>query len=128
MVENREFSRVSFEYSVEIYSDENNKISEGIIKNISMSGMLAALTPLPDVNAQIFISIVLHDKKTPSPISIRIKGEVLRTGKTHAAIRFDLSDITLDSLTHLKNVVSYNLGDSDIVMDEILNSSKIAIS
>lgn len=89
---------------------------EGEVKNISLAGMLLECNDTLPVGTDVTIEIFLMDGNPE--MEININGKVVRNTDEGAAIQFMLKGISIDSLTHLRYIVSYNLGDDDTVMGE----------
>ena len=113
-LEKRAHSRVDFQVDAEVAY--NVAVVTGMVDNLSMTGMFFKTTlPIPEGRA---LDIVI--RLAGVPITINVKGEVVRSGGEGAGIIF--TEIGLDSLVHLKNVVAYNTEDADIIEDEINRS------
>ncbi len=124
-MEKRQFSRVPFNTTVNLYYSDNKFIATGEIKNISMSGVLVTCSENISIDTIALVEITLENGD--NPVKIQISGIVVRIINNLVAIKLDLHKLSLDSLTHLKNIVSYNLGDADTVMEEIFKNSEISI-
>ncbi|MGV8075401.1 MAG: PilZ domain-containing protein [Syntrophobacteraceae bacterium] len=112
MMQKRKFSRVEFKAEA-IVESKGHQI-RGMVENLSLKGMLLITTERPSVNEEVDINIFLT--ATTSELTVRLRGVVVRHQENGIAVNFDSMD--LDSFIHLRNIVSYNLGDDDAVMDE----------
>jgi hypothetical protein len=65
--------------------------------------------------------VTLHLTGTSSDLTLNMKGEVVRVEPGGIALRF--SEIDLDSFTHLRNIIYYNIEDPDILDHELLGSA-----
>ncbi len=61
--------------------------------------------------------MVLHLAGASSDISLRMKGEVVRTEKDGIGLHF--YEIDIDSFYHLRNILYYNLENPDKLDDEL---------
>ena len=112
----RKFSRVDFQVSATIKTSE--KQFQGEIENLSMSGMFMETTEHLVIGDAVDISIILTG--TNPEISVNFNGRVCRV--TTDGLGFTFDKIDLDSYTHLKNIIAYNIDDSEKVMEEIYHS------
>ena len=116
MEEKRRFSRVPFRKLAIVRAVDGSREMEGEISNISLAGMLLACDNSIPAGTEIEIEIILMDGNPD--LEIRVYGRVLRVSDAGTAVQFNLDGIPFESLTHLRYVISYNLGDDDTVMDE----------
>jgi hypothetical protein len=112
----RQFSRVRFQVGATVISAE--KRIQGTVENLSMHGMFLVTDQQLPINAAVEITIALSGV-TPE-IAITVNGKVRRIAPN--GIGFDFERMDLDSYTHLKNIIAYNLSDADKVMEEIHQS------
>lgn len=112
----RKFSRVKF--CVDATVKTGDRQFNGGVENLSMSGMfLVTEERLPmDDSADITIGLT----GTSPQISVNFTGRVSRIDENGMAFTFQKID--LDSYTHLKNIIAYNIEDSEKVMEEIYTS------
>ena len=112
----RKFSRVHFSVQATVRNAERQ--FQGEVENLSMAGMFLVtnerLTEGEAVAIKIFLSGTLPE------IAVGFTGTVTRIDGNGAGITFEKMD--LDSYTHLKNIIAYNLEDAETVMDEIGHS------
>ncbi|MBN2530721.1 MAG: PilZ domain-containing protein [Deltaproteobacteria bacterium] len=116
MENKRRFSRVPFRTVAQVRSADGVLEMEGEVKNISLAGILLECDNSIPEGTDVAIEIFLMDGNPDFEISV--KGNVVRVTDIGTAIRLNLQGIGFESLTHLRYVVSYNLGDDDTVMDE----------
>ncbi|HCE69522.1 MAG: pilus assembly protein PilZ [Geobacteraceae bacterium GWC2_55_20] len=112
----RKFSRVFFNVEATIRSAERR--FQGVVENLSMTGMFLVTGERLAEGEEVEISIVLTGSLPE--IKINFSGKVARIVENGMAFVFDKID--LDSYMHLKNIVAYNIDDSDKVMEEICHS------
>jgi PilZ domain len=109
----RQFSRVNFRVVATVMAAGHRFSSN--VDNLSMSGMFMVTAEQLQLGETVDITIVLSDA---SPgIHVSVTGKVSRIAEN--GIGFTFEKIDLDSFTHLKNIVAYNLGDADKIMEEV---------
>lgn len=112
----RKFSRVHFNVAATVSYGERTFTGE--LENLSMSGMYLITEEKIELNEPVEITISLSG--SDPEIKITFDGKVTRVGDDGLAFSFEKID--LDSYTHLKNIISYNIDDAEKVMDEIYQS------
>lgn len=115
MIEKRKFSRVDYKKEVEIFANGVKHI--GKIDNLSLKGAYLKTTCPLQINDQV--EIVIH-LTANTEFNVNLKGKVVRLSDDGVGIIFDPVD--LDSFAHLRNIIAYNFGDDDLVMEEFFNS------
>lgn len=118
MIEKRKFSRVEYKKEVEIILD--NQKYQGEIVNLSLKG--AYITSSHQLQIGNQVELLIHLANGNNDFDIDLKGKVVRLTDNGAGILFERVD--LDSFAHLRNIIAYNFGDDDMVMEEFLNSIK----
>ncbi|MBF0628336.1 MAG: PilZ domain-containing protein [Magnetococcales bacterium] len=105
-------SRVDFQQELLLKDDRGNAY-RGFLGDISLRGMRFLCDDLPAKGAMVTGSLVLGNLTLP------FKGLVIHAQTDRgAAIRFQEMDV--ESFSHLRRLVSLNLGDSDAIDDEFL--------
>jgi len=112
----RKFSRVQFNVAATVKSAERQ--FQGAVENLSMTGMFMVTTEQLDEGEAVEITIVLTG--TQPEIAVNFNGFVTRLAENGVGFTFDKID--LDSYTHLKNIIAYNIDDAEKVMEEIGHS------
>lgn len=112
----RKFSRVKFEVNASIRTAERQ--FQGSVENLSMKGMFLNTGERLEIGEPVEISILLTG--TEPELSISFSGKVCRASEE--GLGFTFEKIDLDSYTHLKNIIAYNMFDSEKVMEEIYHS------
>ena len=112
----RKFSRVKFEVNASIRTAERQ--FQGGVENLSMKGMFLNTGERLEIGEPVEITILLTG--TAPELTIFFNGRVCRA--TDEGLGFTFEKIDLDSYTHLKNIIAYNLFDSEKVMEEIYHS------
>lgn len=118
----RQFSRVNFHVAATIKTSERQ--FQGNVENLSMRGMLLLTEERLAMGEPVAITIVLNG--TSPEVSVSFDGKVSRVAEN--GLGFCFEKIDLDSYTHLKNIIAYNIDDAEKVMEEIYHSidAKIA--
>lgn len=112
----RKFSRVNFRVDATIKAGDRQ--FHGNVENLSMSGMFMETGELLSIGDMVDITIILTG--TNPEISVNFSGKVCRV--IDDGLGFTFEKIDLDSYTHLKNIIAYNIDDSEKVMEEIYHS------
>jgi hypothetical protein len=114
-MEKRELIRVPFQIDATLlYQDLTIK---GKIENLSLKGMFILIEGL--FKLQDSVQIKIHLAGESSNLDINVTGIVVRKNEKGIGVQFEKVD--LDSFIHLRNIVAYNSGDEDKVMDEFCN-------
>ncbi len=107
--EHRRFSRVNFPADVTVRMGDQNL--DATLIDISLHGALVELptdAPQPEHGSHCELTLQLN-----GTIAILIKLRIVhQSGQRFGG---ECSEIDLDSLTHLKQLVSYNLGDQALL-------------
>ena len=111
----RQARRIDFHTGAQLNYD--GKSIKGRVENLSLKGMLfipgkTVEGLVPDKKLEIVLSLT----GTGSALSFEVEGEVVRLDENGAALRF--TKIEFDSFLHLRNIVAYNTGDEDGIMEE----------
>lgn len=112
----RKFSRVRFRVNATIRTADRQ--FQGNVENLSMNGMFLLTGEQLAMEEPVEITILLTGSEPE--ISVNLSGRACRL--TEDGIGFTFDKIELDSYTHLKNIVSYNMRDSEKVMEEIYHA------
>lgn len=117
VIEKRNFSRVDFKKEVEIHV--SGKKYSGFIENLSLKGAYIKTTHKLQEGDQV--EIVIH-LAGDDDFDIYLQGKAVRLTEDGAGIIFEKLD--LGSFSHLRNIIAYNYGDDDAVMEEFFNYHK----
>ncbi|MBT1072060.1 PilZ domain-containing protein [Pelotalea chapellei] len=112
----RKFSRVDFKINTSISTA--NRIFTAEVQNLSMNGMFIKTSEHLTIDEAVDITMTLTGSYPE--ISLGFQGKVCRI--TEVGVGFHFEKIDLDSYTHLKNIIAYNIDDSEKVMEEVYNS------
>lgn len=112
----RKFSRVAFHVVATITTA--GRSFQGAVANLSMNGLFVETSErLPEGTA---VEIVITLAGTEPELRVAFSGRVARLTETGVGFHFEKVD--LDSYTHLKNIIAYNIADPDKVMEEIYSN------
>jgi hypothetical protein len=114
-MEHRRFTRVDFR--VEGVLTGPNGTARGEVENLSLAGLLLRTSDVLPEGEIVNVHIALSGTETAS---IEASGKIARRQNGSLAVELQLSGIDIDSLTHLRSVVAYNLGDDERVVSELL--------
>ena len=118
----RKFSRVPFHVVATIGA--GSRSFQGAVANLSMNGLFVETAEqLPE---GVVVEIVITLAGSDPEIRVAFSGRVARL--TEAGIGFHFEKIDLDSYTHLKNIIAYNMADPDKVMEEIYSNIEERLS
>jgi hypothetical protein len=118
----RKFSRVPFH--VTATATVGGRRFQGKVSNLSMNGLfLKTFERLPEGDTA---DLVITLEGTEPVIAVSFMGRVSRI--TDEGIGFHFEKIDLDSYTHLRNIIAYNMADAEKVMDEIFTNIEEKIS
>lgn len=112
----RKFSRVRFRVAATITADDRQ--FHGDIRDLSMSGMFMVTRERLAAGTPVDISVILTG--AVPEIQVTFSGAVMRLDDD--GIGFSFTKIDLDSYTHLKNIIAYNIDDAEKVVEEIHHS------
>ena len=112
----RKFSRVHFNVGATVRIADRQ--FQGAVENLSMTGMFMLTNEQLPEGKIADITIVLTG--TLPEIAVNFTGVVTRI--TEDGVGFTFEKMDLDSYMHLKNIIAYNIDDSDKVMEEIGHS------
>ena len=118
----RKFSRVPFHVSATAVA--GGRSFQGKVSNLSMNGLLLETVEHLAEGTTADITITLEG--TDPEIAVSFQGRVTRV--TDEGIGFHFEKIDLDSYTHLRNIIAYNIADAEKVMDEIFTNIEEKIS
>jgi hypothetical protein len=117
-MEKRNNTRVVFEVGALI--KYKKKTIECKVVNLSLNGVLLKTREVIPEKAEIKVDILMEG--TASKLVVNLKGTVVRIGATDIAVEF--KSIDLDSFVHLRNIVAYNEGSEEKIMNEFYKKFK----
>ncbi len=120
MEEKRKLSRVLFHIRALIKKADLE--FAGKVENLSLNGLLIQLPQKTEsLHLEDKVEVTIDLAGESSGLFINVTGEVARV-ETDGAVALHISHIDLDSFVHLKNILAYNSGDYDKIMDEFMES------
>ena len=108
----RRGTRVVFNVNAELSSGDQTLT--GVVRNLSLKGMLVDVKT--DIPANTELDIKIYLSGTSSSLTLTMKGRVVRCDETGLAVLF--KEIDVESFIHLRSVVGYNEGNEDKIMRE----------
>ena len=114
--EKRKFSRVPFRLKAFVNSRATS--IKGEVENLSINGMLLATEMKLQAQDPVDITIYLSGTENPLEVAIRIQGTVVRTENRGIVLQF--MEMDPDSFGRLKNIIAFNAGNEDQIMQEVL--------
>lgn len=114
----RKFTRVPFEIKATLKSGD--RFLTGTVSNLSMHGMFVDIEEAlrPELSSQWDITVDLCGEG--AKMAMNMPGQVIRSESGGIGIEFGVMD--LDAFVFLKNVIAYNNGDMDAIVDEYARS------
>jgi len=109
----RKFSRVNFNVSASIKTADRQ--IQGLVENLSMNGMFLVTGERLEAGEAVEIAIFLAG--SVPEISVVFSGRVIRLTDDGLGLTFDRIDP--ESYTHLRNIIAYNIDESEKVLEEI---------
>lgn len=117
-MEKRKFLRVIFHTEAIIKLNKCEYKCE--VKDLSLKGAYLQTNEKINVENGQIIDISFFLSGTTSELNLNMKSIVFRTDETGLGIKFETID--LDSFIYLKNIIAYNSGNLEQVMDEFYES------
>jgi hypothetical protein len=112
----RSNTRVSFNSRAEVRFD--GRVVEGEVRNLSLKGVLI-LTDQEIPQGQE-VDVTIHLTGVGSQLSLRMEAEVVRAEGGQLGLHF--TEVDLDTFIHLRNIVAYNEGDDEKIMNEFFRN------
>ena len=100
----------------------NDEVVVGEITNLSLNGAMVKLNDSHKLNMYDHIELEMFISNNETDIKINSTGVIVRLEDVEIGVRFEVMD--LDSFTHLRNIIAYNTGEYDKIMEELINNSK----
>lgn len=122
-MEKRNFLRTKYTSRAIIKLKE--EVVAGEIINLSLNGAMVKLNCPFKCNMYDHIELEMSISNNETAIKINSLGVIVRLEDVEIGIRFETMD--LDSFTHLRNIIAYNTGEYDKIMDEMINNSRECI-
>ncbi|RLB09305.1 MAG: hypothetical protein DRG27_04630 [Deltaproteobacteria bacterium] len=113
MIDKRQNIRVLFDAKVNVYSEKGEVISNKT-KNICLKGLYVYSDKKPAVGELCDVQMILDKEKD---VVLRFKAKVLRCDNEGFVLNFIATD--LNSISHLRNILSYNSGDPERIEQEL---------
>lgn len=119
-MDKRNFLRVN--YHVKARLDYDGKEICGNVVNMSINGIgiETANTEIPPEKAEVDLVLVITGDG--AEIKMNVASTVIRSEQRFLGLRFNSVD--LDTFIHIRNIVAFNSGDYDTVMEEFINNKR----
>lgn len=120
MEEKRKLSRVLFH--IQALLKKGHQVYRGKVDNISLKGVRIEMSEgMDQLHPGDRVGVTIDLTGDSSDLKVQVDGEVIRwEDEGFIALKFIHMD--LDSFVHLKNIMTYNSGDYDKIMDEFMDS------
>ena len=119
-INQRQFTRVSFIAAADIKQGAHTWPTE--ILDISMKGMLVSLPP--DIQLSVKQPIYVRVHLGEDQQEIRFKVSIVHVGC--AQVGFEINQLDLESMTHLRRLIELNLPEDSVVGKELDAFSEIS--
>ena len=110
----RHFSRISFKHQLTLESSTGHSY-QGAFNDISLKGMLFWSEPLPQKDEKL--SGILH----LGDLELHIHGVVVHSLPDRGVALY-FQDMDVESFSHLRRLISLNMGDSETIDKEFFSS------
>jgi hypothetical protein len=112
----RSNTRVSFNSRAEVRY--GNTLVEGEVRNLSLKGVLIATEErIPEGEE---VAVTIHMTGVGSQLALQMEAEVVRSEEASLGLKF--TEVDLDTFIHLRNIVAYNEGDDEKIMNEFFRN------
>jgi len=119
-MDNRITTRVNF--ITEALIEVNDVSYKAEVENLSLTGALIKIHEKLDIVENQMIDVVLLISGLATDTKINLSCTITRSEGLSIGVKFDIIDI--DAFIFLKNVVTYNTGESEKVMSEFIEFTK----
>lgn len=110
----RRFSRVTTVFDVTLKTPEGLVIV-GTLRDIAIQGAFITCEPELELGAPVDVTILLHGGIDDIPVNAR--ATVVRREEEGLGVHF--TEIDIESVEHLRNIIAYNAAEPDIVWEEM---------
>ena len=111
----RDTTRVEFHTRAEL--EIEGQVLSGTVEDLSLKGMfLKTEASQQSIHIGQEVKVTIRFSGTTSNLSVDVQGKVVRL--TQEGLGIEFTDMEFDSFVYLRNVVAYNAGDEDAIMDE----------
>jgi len=110
----RRFSRVTAQFDVTLRPEVGEAVM-GTLRDIAVQGAFVNCAPILALGTPVAVSIVLHGGLDDIQVSAR--ATVVRHEDSGLGVHFD--EVDLESVEHLRNIITFNAEDPDVVWEEM---------
>jgi hypothetical protein len=117
-MEKRRHTRTNFQIQALLY--HNLSEYSGHVINLSMRGALIESDDILEIPVDSLLEVRLLIIGASSTLKINFRGLLVRSEENF--LGFKIESMDLDSFIHLKNIIAYNNGDYDKIMEEFIEN------
>jgi c-di-GMP-binding flagellar brake protein YcgR len=110
----RRFSRVTAQFDVTLRPEGGGPLT-GTLRDIAVQGAFVLCEPVLALGTPVDVSIVLHGGI--DDIQVSAQATVVRHEESGLGVHFD--EVDLESVEHLRNIITFNAEDPDVVWEEM---------
>lgn len=110
----RRFSRVTAQFDVTLCAEAGDSVT-GTLRDIAVQGAFVLCEPTLALGTPVDVSIVLHGGI--GDIQVIARATVVRHEDSGLGVHFD--EVDLESVEHLRNIITFNAEDPDVVWEEM---------
>lgn len=110
----RRFSRVTAQFDVTLRAGEGTPVT-GTLRDIAVQGAFVICEPVLALGTPVEVSIVLHGGI--DDVQVRARATVVRHEDGGLGVHF--TEVDLESVEHLRNIITFNAEDPDVVWEEM---------
>lgn len=110
----RRFSRVTAVFDVTLSRGDGTAVV-GTLRDIAIQGAFITCAPAMDLGTPVEVTILLHGGIDDIPVKAR--ATIVRIEEEGLGVHF--TEIDLESVEHLRNIITFNAEEPDIVWEEM---------
>lgn len=110
----RRFSRVTAQFDVTLRAGESDPVT-GTLRDIAVQGAFVVCQPVLALGTPVEVSIVLHGGI--DDVKVTARATVVRHEDGGLGVHF--TEVDLESVEHLRNIITFNAEDPDVVWEEM---------
>ncbi len=110
----RRFSRVTAIFDVNLTRADGIFLA-GTLRDIAVQGAFIICEPAMELGTPVVVTIVLHGGIDDIPV--RAQAEVVRREEGGLGVHF--TEVDVDSVEHLRNIITFNAEEPDVVWEEM---------
>lgn len=110
----RRFSRVTAQFDVTLRAEGGSPVT-GTLRDIAVQGAFVVCAPTIPLGTPVEVSIVLHGGI--DDVKVTARATVVRHEDAGLGVHF--TEVDLESVEHLRNIITFNAEDPDVVWEEM---------